>query len=144
MTMETLESDLKANVAEAARLSALSSPGDLADHLKNVLWPTLEAIVEEMADMDGVIGDIVTNAEDILQPETGAVLAAVVSGAMAVSTALKLRITRETEPELYQVIDELEKNCKEANEILKDVVLEEPDDPDEEDEDEDEDVEGAE
>ena len=139
MTMETLESDLKANIAEAKKLSALSSISDLVDHLKNILWPTIEAVVEELGEVDDVVGEMVSNAEDILQPETGAVLAAVVSGAAAVATALKLRITREAEPDLYRVIDELEKNCKEATAILKDVVLEEPIDDDEGDDDDDDD-----
>lgn len=147
MSLETLKSDLKSNIGEASRLSALSSIGDVVSHLKDVLWPTLEAVVDELAEVDECVGDMVTNSEDILQPETGAVFVGVVAGAIAVAGALKQRITRETEPDLYRMIDELEANCKEANAILKEIVLDEPldDDADEEDEDDEDDdtAEGA-
>ena len=142
MSMETLAADLKANIAEAAKLSGLSSMEEVTRHLKDVLWPTLEAVVEEMKEIDGCVADMVHGAPEMLHPESGEVFAGVIAGAVAVSAALKQRITREAEPALYKVIDELEANCVEANGILEDIVLEEVDDDDDDDEDEDEDGEG--
>lgn len=137
MSMETLVSDLKANIAELSKLSALSTVDDIVRHHKDVVWPTLEAIVEELGEIDGCVKDMVLRSVDIIQPDTGAVLAAVVTGAVTVAGALKSRITREAEPQLYKVIEELESNCKEAEEILDESVLEydEEEDGDEDDDD---------
>jgi hypothetical protein len=135
MSMETLLADLKANLAEVGKLSALSTVDDLVRHLKDVLWPTLEAIVEEAHEMDEILGDHITNADDILQPDTGAVLSAVVAGAVTVAQALRARIDPAAEPQLAKVIAELLKNCKEAETILEEIVLDEIEDEDDEDED---------
>lgn len=133
MSLETLQADLAANIAETKKLSALSTSDEIVRHLKDVLWPTLEAITEELAELDGCVGDMVNNAEDILQPETGAVFSAVVAGGVTVAAALKARLGPD-EGQLSKVCDELIKNCKNAEEILEEIVLDElPDDEDAED-----------
>lgn len=137
MSIETLQADLAANIAEAKKLSALSTNDEIVRHLKEVLWPTLEAITEEISELDGCVGDMVNNAEDILQPETGAIMSAVVAGAVTVAAALKARLGPD-ETQLAKVVSELVKNCKHAEEILEEIVLDElPDDEDGDESDED-------
>ncbi len=137
MSMETLQADIKANVVELAKLSALSSVSEVVNHLKDALWPTLEALVEEVTEIDDCVAESVSGMAELLHPESGAVLSAVVTGAVAVAAQLKARITAESEPQLYKVIAELEKNCKLANDILEEIVLEEDDEEDDEDDEDD-------
>lgn len=138
MSMETLRADLKANMQQ---LAALGGPGttadDIAKHLREVLWPTLESVVDEMESIDGCVEDMLSGSEDILQPETGEKFAAIIVGAAAVATALRSRITREAEPQLSKVIDELLRNCKTGEEILEEIVVDADDIDDDETDDED-------
>lgn len=158
MTLDTLKNDLKQNLADLAALKpeiAGADPSlgvkDVISHLKNTLWPMLEAMVDEMSEMDEVLGDMVTNSEDILQPDTAAIFSAVIAGASTIAAALKVRITREAEPQLYKIVEELESNVKEATEIMKEIVIDDGSDfgegegeDDEEDDEDDEDEEGDE
>lgn len=137
MSMETLVADLKANIAEAKKLSALSSLGEVVSHLNDVLWPTLEAVVEEIVEIDACVEEQTSGMAELIHPESGEVLSAVVAGAVAVSAALKARITKESEPALYKVIEELEKNCVDANDILEEIVLEEEEEEEDDDDEED-------
>ncbi len=139
MSLETLKADLKANIAEAKKLSGMSTIQEVVDHLNTVLWPTMEALVDEVDEIDSCVEDVVHGAPELLHPESGAVFAAVVTGAVTVSQALKARITKEAEPALYKVIEELERNCRNANKILDEIVLEESEEDDDEYEDDDED-----
>lgn len=122
MSIETLKEDLKLNLAEVAALDPAVDTPTLVAHLKNTLWPTLEAIVDELAEVDDCVADLVSG-EDILQEDTATVFAAVLAGAATVAAALKVRITREAEPQLYKVLTELEGNIAAANEIMEDIVV---------------------
>jgi predicted RecB family endonuclease len=92
VTVETLQEDLKANVASLKDLTALSSVDDIVNHLKNTLWPFQESVLEQLEDLDGCVEDLLNNAEDILQPETGAKFLAVASGGLTLVAELKKRL----------------------------------------------------
>lgn len=134
MSMESLRADLKSNLAELAAMDPMiTTTPDLLKHLKGTLWPFLESLTDETADIDECVGDMVDGADDILQPETAATFAAVLAGGVTIAAALKARITREAEPQLWKVIAEYEKNCKSAEEILQEIVVDAGDEIDDED-----------
>lgn len=139
MSMDSLKADLKANLAELSSMDPMvTTTSDLIKHLKGTLWPFIESFTDEAYDIDSCVGDILEGAEDILQPETAATFAAITAGGLTIAAALKARITRETEPQLWKVIAEFEKNCKTGEEILKEIVVDTGDDGDDEvDEDDD-------
>jgi len=144
MSIESLKADLSANVQTLIALQPeTTTAADIVKHLKETLWPFLESVVDESAEIDDCVADLISGAEDILQPETAEVFAAVIAGAVAVSDALKKFITREAEPQLYKVVEELEKNCKSAETIMAEIVIDTGDDEDDEgDEGEGDDAEG--
>lgn len=140
MSLETLKNDLKLNMAELAQLDEnLATPKDVVRHLKGSLWPTLDAIVEELDEVDSCVADIVDGIDEILTPESAGVFSAVIAGCSTVLAALESRVTRAQEPELFKVIDELKKNMNRGTEILADVVVGESEDDYEDDEDDEED-----
>jgi hypothetical protein len=143
MSMETLESDLKSNLALVAALQPeLATSADVVRVLKET-WAFIENHVAETGAIDLCVQDLLRNAEDILQPETAEIFAAVVTGGLAVAAALKTKISRDTDAQLYKVAEELERNCKKAEEILEEIVIDvDDDDDDDEYEDDDEDDEG--
>lgn len=136
MSSEDLQSDLASNMEAVKNLTALSNISDVVDHLKQTLWPMLEAMVNEHADLDAALADLYHNAEDILQYETGKLFAAVVVGAEFMMTELANRAGNDAR--LLKAIKELREKCKEAKEIIEEITLPEDPDGDEDDEDEDE------
>lgn len=139
MSIEDLESDLDANVAQLQSLSSMSTVGDVVDHLKKTLWPFLENVVKvELKEMDGSISDVVNNAEDILQPETGRLFSTVVLGGIGLVGELEKRLTKSAEDtKILSGIREWQKYAQEATEVLSEIVLpeEEDDEPETEDDD---------
>lgn len=145
MSIETLKEDLKANLSTLAVLKTLPSDdttNTVILHLQDTLWPFLEAVVDELAEIDECVADVISGAEDILQPETAEIFAAIIAGAVAVSAALKARVNRETEAPLAKVIDELEKNCRAGEAIMAEIVIDTGDDDDGDADEDDEDDEG--
>lgn len=137
MTVETLQEDLKANVASLKDLTALSSVDDIVNHLKNTLWPFQESVLEQLEDLDGCVEDLLNNAEDILQPETGAKFLAVASGGLTLVAELKKRLQPGDE-KLSAVIAEFEANANEMVGILNEITIPVIDGDEEGDEDDDE------
>lgn len=124
MSMDSLRADLKSNTAELAAMDPMTTTtSDLLKHLKGTLWPFLESVTDEMSDIDECVGDMVADAEDILQPETAAVFVAITAGGATIAAALKARITREAEPQLWKIVTEFEKNCQLADETLQEIVV---------------------
>lgn len=145
MSIETLKADLKANTDTLFALDPMTTtPGDLVKHLRETLWPFLESVVEEAAEIDECVADIISGAEDILQPETAEIFAAIITGAIAVAAALKGRINRETDPGLYKVVEELERNCKAGEALMQEIVVDTGEDEEADEDDEDEEIEGEE
>ena len=147
MSIETLKDDLKANLSTLS-LIATPPPGAVATnadtllvaeqlvrHLKDTLWPFLESVVDEVAEIDECVADVISGAEDILQPETAEIFAAIIAGAVACAATLKSRIDPAAEPQIYKMIAELEKNCKTGESLMAEIVIDTGDDEAEEDDD---------
>lgn len=144
MSVETLQEDLKANIAAARDLNAISSTDDIVKHLQTTLWPFMESVVDQMEDIDGCIEDLLNHAEDILQPETGALFLTVVTGGLGLVGELKKRLGPGDDPTILAGIAEFEKNANEMTGILTEITIPvEEDDEDGEEDDEDDTDEGA-
>ena len=91
MSIQDLRSDLTANLASAARLSAFSTTEEVVAHLKNTLWPFLENVVGEISDQEDVLDELYHQSEDVLQPETGKLLLSVIAGAVLLADDLERR-----------------------------------------------------
>lgn len=126
MSLEDLQADLAANMAEAKNLSALSSIGDIANHLNNTLWPFVQNVVAEQAEMDTALRDMYENSEDILQYETGKQLATTIGGAMTLVNELEARAGGDAR--LLAAIKEWRAHAKESSELLEDITLPDADD----------------
>lgn len=143
MSLDTLKEDLKQNLATLTTMNELSSVGDVVNHLKNTLWPTLESIVDELAEVDDCVADMVNNAEDILQPETAEVFAAVLAASAVVAAALKPMLDPDKDADMINLVAELERNIKKANAIMQEIVIDDVDpEYDDDDDDDDDDNEG--
>lgn len=140
--IETIRADLAANTQAAKDLNALSTIDDIANHLKNTVWPFQECLVDQLEDLDGCIEELMNHEADILQPETGAQFLAVFTSGLLLVGELKKRLG-PGDDKLRQAIGEFENNTAEATAILTDITIpeiddEEDEDADEEDDDEDE------
>jgi hypothetical protein len=141
MSIETLQEDLKANVAAARDLTVLSSIDDIAKHLKNTLWPFMESMVEQIEDLDGCVEDLLNHTEDILQPETGAQFLVTINGGLGLMGELKKRLGPGDDPKILAAIAEFEKNANDMIGTLTEITIPVEDDEDP-DADEDEDDKG--
>jgi hypothetical protein len=137
MSIEDLHTDLAANMEEAKNLSALSSMGDVVNHLKNTLWPFTQNVVGELVEMDQAIQSMYEQSEDILQFETGKLLASVIVGAQALVADLEQLV--KDDPARRAAIKEWKAKAKQAIAELEEITL--PEDAaaaDDEDDDDDE------
>lgn len=146
MSVETLREDLKSNIASLKDLTALSPLDDYAKHLKDTLWPFMESMLEQIEDLDGCVEDLLNHAEDILQPETGALFLTVVTGGLGLVGELKKRLGPGDDPKILAAIAEFEKNANEATAVLTEITIpvqdEDEDEDDEEGDEDDDDDEG--
>ncbi len=91
------------------RILASKLPAGLKQELADNVWPFLEALVEENLGMDEVIGDLIEQSDNVLQPE----LAAAIVGALEIGKM----ICKETESLIDQTEDDLRK--KRITDLLK-------------------------
>lgn len=136
MSTETLQADLIQCVNEGKALAANTDLGlaDFVKHLNDTLWPMLANVVEEIADIDETVSDMYEHAEDILQPETGDHLLAVIAGAEVLVAELKTRVGNDAR--LLLAIKEWAVKSAEAKQAITDITIateEEDDDGDDED-----------
>lgn len=134
MSDSTLLADLEANLAEATKLNELAQASDLVKHLKNTLWPFLQTLVEEVTQIDQVVEDIVHEADDILQPETAEVFAALIVACRAMVTEFTPRVDRAKEPKIFQGLQILAQLCNKAESTLDEVTVPPEDEEDGDDE----------
>jgi hypothetical protein len=126
--METLRADMRANIGSLSSFGPTSTVGELAAHLRNTLWPMLEAMVDEVEEIDDVVAGIVSNSEDILQPDTSAMLVAVISGAMVLVTQqLEKRVNKDAEGKVWAAIKEWRQLAAKSLELLSEITLPEDD-----------------
>lgn len=139
MSIETLQEDLKANIAHVqSQLGPLTSASELVAHLQNTLWPFLESLVEDMEQIDGCVDELYHQSEDILQPETGAVFQAMITGGLVIAQELKKRLAANTEDlKLRKAVGEFEALANQCTGILQEITIPEDDEEDAEDSDED-------
>lgn len=127
--MEELKSDLAANLAEAQRL--IATGGSTGAHLAQTLWPFLEALVENIEEIDDAVAELVGQQEDYLQPETAAVFAAVIQSSLDLAQELRARALEDAT--IAGKIAQHDALCEQAIAVLADVTLiPEDDGPDEE------------
>lgn len=140
MSIEDLKADLASNMKACRELIArgiLLTPSDLAKHQLDQ-WAFLENVVNDVEEMDGTLSDLYHNAEDILQPETAALFAAVATGGLGLVGELEKRLT-PADGKIRAAIAEFKKLAIEATDILREITIPEDDEDDEEDEDEEDD-----
>lgn len=142
MSMETLREDLKAITPVVAALHPdLATTAEVVKALKEV-WAFVESHVDETEEIDEVVADIVSDAEDILHPDTAKVFAAIIAGGAVMAAAIEANVSRDTNPQLFKAVEEFTANCKKGKDLLEEIVIDtgdDDDDDDEEDEDEDDD-----
>jgi len=129
VSLDELRADLKRNLAEAARVE-----GPSRAHLKDTMWPFMEALVDIVEEMDDAIAELVDQQEDYLQTDTAAVFAALVQSSLQL--AAELRKHAAGDELLAKRIDEHEKLCQQAIATLGEITMIASDDADEEDDDE--------
>jgi hypothetical protein len=153
VSVEELKSDYETITQQLKEMKPeLTTAPELVAFLQNNLVPFMGNMVAEIGELDESVRDVYEGAEDILQPETGALFAAAIGGAMGIVGKLKARLNKANieDAKILKAIDEWEKVATEAAETIEEITI--PDDleddgkaddeGDEEEEDEDDDDEG--
>lgn len=131
MSIVQLQEDLLA-VTNAIPQGPLVSAADLSNYLKNNLVPLLSATVSELEEMDGAIGDIVNQTEDVLHQESAEVFMGIIASGLLLINELATRVGDDRR--LLGAIKEWRKVAKKGEELINNITI--PDDEDEVDEDE--------
>jgi hypothetical protein len=138
MSIETLRDDLK-GLKEATRaMPDLTTSGDIRKFMKSTLVPFVEALVDEVAEMDGVMADLIEGAEDILQPETAGVFADLIIGGRLLAAKLRELSPTGADPKLDVAIVAFLERSTLAEQLLEEIAVVSADD-----EEDDEDAEAA-
>ncbi len=120
MAIDDLQADLKKT------LGALPSPHatttELSDHLRYQLWPTLERIVEEMAEQDDAIVELHEGDGEFVTAETADLLAAPIALALRFAEALERGDNVSAED-----IKDAREVCKAATDALTEITAGDPD-----------------
>lgn len=132
MTMPSLRKDMAESAVKLETLGAMSSLEEVVAFLKDTLWPTLEALSEETEQIDGCVEDLLNGSEDILQPETAQVFAAMVVSGRVIAGELRKRL-RPEESALRSTLDEFERMATEATAALEEITIPDDDDADHDD-----------
>jgi hypothetical protein len=125
VSLDEIRADLARNMKAA---SAVTDPAT-REHLKDTLWPFLEALVDTLDEIDDAVAELVDQQEDYLQPETAAVFAAVVQSSLQLLQQLAPLVPRDNS-ELLKQIAEHEQLCAHAVEVLGSVTMVADDDGD--------------
>ena len=91
MSIDDLRNDLDRNI-ETLEATTFAGFGDIKDFFKQTMFPLLENVVSELEELDSDISDLVEKSEDVLQPETAGIFAAVITQARKIADALEKRI----------------------------------------------------
>lgn len=139
MSVEQLKQDLKDNMGALKEMGAFTTPEELVKHLRNSLWPMLEAFADELEEQDGCIEDLLNGSEDILQPETGGKFLACFASATMLVGELAKRLTPSDDPKLRASIAEFNALANDCIGTVQEITIPEVGDADDGDEDADED-----
>jgi hypothetical protein len=138
VSIEQLRKDMKESTAALAQLC--STPGKpptvegLAGFIHLTMWPTLESVVDELGDVDGCVEDLLNASEDILQPETAQLFAALVVAGRGMAAELSKRLTA-ADAETRQLVAGFLELATAAEAAISEITVPEDDDDDDDDED---------
>jgi hypothetical protein len=117
VSLDELRDDLKANMAGLLKIT----PGEIRDHLKETLWPFLEALVDVVDEIDDAVAELVDQQEDYLQSETAAVFAALVQSSLMIAGELRKRAAGDDR--LVKQLDAHEQLCQQAMVTLGEITM---------------------
>ncbi len=127
MSIEQLQADLKAVIGRVPT-GPLTTAAEMGSFLKNDLLPFIESTVDEMAEMDDNIGDLVTSAEDVLHEENATVFAGIITGGLALVRELEDLAAKTGDGQrLKPLIKEWRELAKQGGELLEDITMPDPD-----------------
>lgn len=135
-----LSRDLQANMKE---LVGISDVGDLVKHMKNTLWPTLEATIDRLGELADIVDvneeamiEMASEESDVLTQETGTKIAQALVIGSAIAAALEARITPADGPEIAEHVADYKKLAEELLETVNDITIVTADNEEEDDDDE--------
>lgn len=138
MSTEQLKADLRESLATVKAMDpATTTPADIVRHLKDTLWPTIEATIDEIDEIDGSVEELTNTLDgesEYLSEGTGAVFAGIIAAGLAIAGEVeKLAIP---EP-MKQAIAEFRTLCRRGAETLEEIVIPDADEPGDGDDDND-------
>lgn len=139
MSIEQLRKDMKESSEALTRLGAPGFPPpaieDVVAFLRHTMWPTIEAAVDEVAQIDECVEDLLNASEDILQPETARLFAALVVAGRAMATELTKRLG-PGDAETKKLVSGFLELATSAEAAIVEITVPEDDEEDEDDGDE--------
>ena len=125
MSLDELRADLARNMGDAQRVI---DPAARA-HLEQTLWPFLDALLDQVEEIDDAVAELVDQQEDYLQPQTAAVFAAVIQASLELAAELKARAGAD--PGIARKISDHDQLCQAAIGVLGEITMVIPADEDE-------------
>lgn len=130
MSIETLRADLKANL-ESLKTMALPTADALKSHLVNNLWPFIDAVVDEVDEIDESVEDMVAGTE-VIHTATGEIFTGLIVSGEVLVTELVQRAGNDQR--ILALVREWRELAKQGKDILEEIVIPDPDpEPDDED-----------
>lgn len=123
MSIQQLQSDLE-EVKKALPTGQLVSSQEVMDFLKHNLVPLIESHVNETAEIDEAVHDLVTHEADILHEETAGVFASLVVSGRELAKQLMSRAGKD--PQIAALCKEHLDLCEQAEEILDEITVDDP------------------
>lgn len=143
MSIDQLRKDMKESAEALNQLAGglgkpPPTPTAIVEFLRNTMWPTMEAAVDELGQLDECVEDIYNASEDILQPETAQLFAALVVAGRVMAAELAKRLTNTAaDAEAKAIVDGFLEMASAAERAIQEITVPETDD-DEDDEDDEE------
>lgn len=94
MSIEQLKEDVVRNIDDFDK-TTFGSLDDVKTFLKTTMFPLMENMVDEIEQIDSDVADMIEQSEDVLQPETAGIFAAVITQCMGLITALERRLKKD-------------------------------------------------
>ena len=142
MSLEELQRDYDAIQTKIDGMTgALTTPAEIMALLKNDIVPFMGSSVKELAELDDTVADLYANAEDILQPETAGLFAALILTGRPLLMELQKRLT-PADTKIAVALKEWLSLSKSAERTLADITVPDDDEDDDDDDDEDGDEDG--
>lgn len=129
MSMEQLKTDwdlVKQAAAEKfGKTPALATANEIAQFMSGDLLPWMDAFLEEVAEIDESVGDIVLKQEDVLHEDNAEIFAGIIaSGRVLIGKELRSRCGNDRR--LLKAIDEWMALSQDGEAILEDITIPDP------------------